>query len=151
MNQQEWSSEGPALQEVDGWERDDVEPGDPRKPLSAREHGGFPQRMGKRTRNSFLSFAAWMGGAEMTLMLCVVYLSLGNSFPSFSESVVIFYWAAVVGAVLGFIPAVLAAVFVFMAKKRPPLWVTGLISMPITLGTVFLALWLILRSMGGMP
>ena len=131
------------------WSDDEEKYVDPKKPPSPRELGGFPHGMSRQTKNSFLSFAAWMGGAEMTIMLCAALIALESPFSSTGEAVQVIYWAGVVGAVLGIIPAALAAWIVFYRKKRrPALWVLGLISMPVTFGSAILALMIIFANIG---
>ena len=90
-------------------------------------------------KDSFLSFAAWMGGAELILMLCVAEITYGmNPYITFRETVEHLYWAGVAGAVLGVIPAILVAVIVAARGKRPSLWIVGATSILVTLGLAYL-------------
>ena len=141
MAQGDWSSEAVVVQDVDEREQAESESPHPGKPPYLMQVNMFWSAHHERIKNSLLSFAAWMGGAELTLIVIVVLLTYGSSpFSSFTETVGIIYWAGIAGAALGVVPAILAAVVVATRGKRPSLWVLGAASIPVTFGTVLLML-----------
>ena len=126
----------------DGWEDEKPEPIDPKIPPTLKQLGGFPygiRQTIKENRNSLVSFAVWMGTAELTVMLPGLFIFLRHPQGFASDGIVGPLWiASIYGAVFGFIPAIIVASIVSRRGKRPPLWALGGLSILFTMTLAFL-------------
>ena len=105
---------------------------DDRNPESIDPDKSPAPGIGSSTRRGLLAFAIWMGGAELSIMGCAALFFSSSSEASSREYAGPLWQASVIGAVLGFLPAILAAVIVARGDKQPQYWALAVLSMLMT-------------------
>ena len=132
------SSDPNVAADEEGREESEPEPLEPGKPPIPRQPGGLSYRgFSQATKNGFIAFAMFIGGAELAVMLGVAGIGLFTSkMDSLPQAVDLLWEASLVGAAVGFLPAVVAGIVVGSRRERFRVWtfLAGL-SLLVTIGT----------------
>ena len=112
-------------------------PLDPKKPPTLKQLGGFPYvGVDQATKDGFIAFAMWLGGAELAVMLGVAGVNFVTGRMETLPGAVDLLWeASIAGAVVGFFPAAIAGVLVGSRRKWPGAWSLVWLSLVVTLVT----------------